>query len=274
MKQKEAINKLIEEFTNLFFQGKAPSVAEFIKKYPQLAAELKPELESTLALLKAGNYLPTMPEALKQKLHNQFWHKIMAKERKRLLTVKKRLEIEPSLSLLPLKRGIEFLLLLLYGQDKERIVIRGITRIMKLLFLLTKEAECDKYCTEYYQFVPYKLGPFSIKVYEDLKLLIELGFVQRQEIDKDGVPLIYTDDAKIDEGFQFNEVTTVYTLTELGNRYAQALAKGLKPRLWDKLNQIKTRFGQMPLKELLGYVYHYYPEYTTHSEILKGLLRH
>lgn len=267
------IEKIVEEFTNLLASGKAPPMAEFLKRYPKLEAKLRTQLETVLHLTETAKAMPEMAETLKQKLHNQFWSKVMAKEKKRLLTIKKRLIKESAIAFLPIKQGVDFLLLLLHGQGKEPNAISGITRIMKLLFLFEKEAECDKYCSDYYQFIPYKLGPFAPKVYEDLKLLIELGFVEKKDLDKDGIPLIYLEDAKIDEGFRFNEVTTVYTLTELGNKYAQALAKGLAPKLLAKIRQIKMQFSLLSLKELLSYVYHHYPEYTTHSEILKELLR-
>ncbi len=271
MKQSKELEEVLEEFANLLAKGKAPPLNEFLNQYPKLAAKLRPQLESVLQLTEAAKSMPEMPERLKRKLHNQFWSKVMAEERKRLLAVKRALTKQVGFGELTVKKGIDILLLLL--QTKEGEVIRGITRIMKLLFLLEKETGCDRYCPDYYQFTPYKLGPFSPKVYEDLKLLIELGFVRRQDLDKDGIPLIHPDDLKIDEGFRFNEVTTIYTLTELGREYAEKLAKGLKPEVIEGIRQIRTRFAAMPLKELLGYVYQRYPEYTTQSEILEKLLR-
>lgn len=269
MKKSEAeIERIVAEFVNLLAQGKAVSWNEFLNRYPKLASKLGAQLKPALILTEAVQKKPTMPEALKQKLHNQFWQKVLAKERQHLLAVKQVLLKRQNLRKLPIKQGIEFLLLVLHSEEKEPLAIRGITRIMKLLFLLAKETGCDKYCSDYYQFIPYKLGPFAPKVYEDLRLLIELGFVTRKSL-----PLIYAEEAKIDEGFRFNEITTVYSLTELGKRYAAKLACGLKPRLLNGIRAVRTQFAQLPLKELLAYVYHRYPEYTTQSELLKQLLK-
>lgn len=266
-KEKKAdIEQIVEEYTDLLHEGKAPPIEKFLKKYPGLESKLKSELETVRLLVEQGKSLRPMPEALEKKLDNMFWSIIMSKEKQRLLKVKKELKKR---RFLPVKKGIEILLLLL----RKELPIRGITRIMKLLFLLEKEVEIDKFCPLYYQFIPYKLGPFSLQVYEDLKLLMELGFVKRREIDIIGEVPIHPDDSKIDEGFRFNEITTTYSLTDLGEEYAEKLAIGLKPGIVDKINFIKNRFGQLSLKRLLGYVYQNYPEYTTQSELLKRIIK-
>lgn len=264
----EAIEPIVEEYKNLLQKGEAPALADFLKKYPELESDLRPRLEAVQILIETAKAIPPMSEALKKKLHDRFWAKALANEKKRLLKV--RGEIAGK-SLFRLKTRIEFVPLLLYGKTAH--AIRGITRIMKLLFLLEKEAGCDKYVPNYYQFEPYKLGPFSIEVYEDIRLLQELGFVKRVDIDQEGLPVIYADDSKIDEGFRFNDVTTVYALTDLGEKYAEKLRQGLKPSVLEKIDFIKNRFAQASLKGILRYVYEHYPEYTTQSEILDDVLK-
>lgn len=264
----EAIDSIVEAYKNLLEKGEAPALTDFLKQYPELADELKPRLEAVQILIQSAKAIPVMSEAQKKMLRERFWTKALAKEKRRLLRVKAEIEDKP---LFRLKSRIEFVPLLLYG--KTHHAIRGITRIMKLLFLLEKEAESEKFVPVYYQFEPYKLGPFSMEVYEDMRLLQELGFIKKVDIDQEGMPIIYADDSKIDEGFRFNDVTTVYALTGLGEKYAEKLRKGVKPSVLEKIDFIRNRFAQASLKGILRYVYENYPEYTTQSEILEDVLK-
>jgi hypothetical protein len=278
--------QVLEEYTKLLEQGTAPPIDEFLKQHPEQDAELRPRLEAVRLLIETKKELPPMPEALKEKLHTLFWQKMKEREKARLLEVQKELDMT---DMLPVKRGIEYLVLLLHTQQSDEsfrkytgtspvkkqiylTAVRGITRIMKLLFLLGKEGKLEKTNPAYYQFVPYKIGPFAVQVYEDMKLLMELGFVERQHFDREGLPVIYTDDTKIDEGFRFNDVTTIYYLTDIGNKYAEKLAKSLKTKESDKISKIKAKYAPLSLKALLSYIYQRYPEYTVKSEVLEQIL--
>ncbi len=279
------IDQIVEEYINLLEKDKAPPIKEFIKQYPELESDLRARLEAVQLMIESKKEMTEISEELKQRLHSLFWKNLREKEKARLLAVQKEMDKKDAL---PVERGIEYLLLLLHIQSRpdkalrfNRTVeektepfltaLRGITRIMKLLFLLGKEAEFEKRCATYYQFEPYKLGPFTVQVYEDMKLLMELGFVQSQHFDREGLPIIYTDDTKIDEGFRFNDVTAIYYLTDKGNKYAEKLAKSLNPKQIEQIREIKEKFGSLPLKAFLRFIYQRYPEYTTKSEILESL---
>lgn len=285
-RHKQEIEQIVEEYINLLEQDKAPPVEDFIKRYPKLEPDLQPRIEAIRQLIETKNEIPEMPEALKQKLHSLFWQKMKEREKERLLKVQRELD---KMDTLKVKRGIEYLVLLLHTQLSEDsfrkytepspvkkqiylTAVRGVTRIMKLLFLLGKEGKLEKTSPAYYQFVPYKIGPFAVQVYEDMKLLLELGFVERQHFDREGLPVIYTDDTKIDEGFRFNDVTTIYYLTDIGNKYAEKLAKSLKSKEIEKISEIKAKYAPLSLKALLSNIYQRYPEYTVKSEVLEQIL--
>jgi len=55
------------------------------------------------------------------------------------------------------------------------------TKFMKLLFLLKQEYGADNYLS-FYNFFPYKYGPFSNAVYRDLKKLEFLGYINTAPI--------------------------------------------------------------------------------------------
>jgi len=176
----------------------------------------------------------------------------------------------------------DILLLLLYvpgrtGKTGEGIL--GITRILKLLFIAAQELALETLVPKFYSFQPYKLGPFAARVYDDVEILVRAGLVQRELLDQDGFPVIQ-DDATIDEGFRLNGLGTLYRLTAKGRAFCRRLLESRdKSPIANRQSKIiqgfvilKTRFGSLPLRELLRYVYRRYPEYTTESEILERVL--
>ncbi|MEN9978739.1 MAG: hypothetical protein ABIK38_00135 [candidate division WOR-3 bacterium] len=183
---------------------------------------------------------------------------------------------------------LDLLLLLLYapgrtGRFAEPLL--GMTRITKLLFIALKELELDRLVPRHYQFVPYKLGPFSPEIYSDLELLISAGLVRAIRLEPDGTPVLATDARTIRQLLQLNSgiataerldaASLMLELTPQGRAFARhlyQLAVRRLRRLEPGIKLIKARFGALPLATLLRYVYTRYPEYTTRSEIVGKLL--
>jgi len=87
---------------------------------------------------------------------------------------------------------------------------------------------------------------------------------------------INSEEKEIDEGFNQNNVSTLYTLTDEGMKYAKALVSWLDkkdPEIALTMRRYKTYYAQAPLKKLLEYIYKKYLDYTTESEIIKKILR-
>jgi hypothetical protein len=171
----------------------------------------------------------------------------------------------------------DLVLLLLYVKGRFGRLAEGIcgtTRILKLLFLASKELNVDALVRNPYSFQPYRYGPFTAALYNDLDMLIEAGLVRREHLDEDGVPVIQRGE-EIDEGFGFNGLTTLYRLSRKGRRVAAALlelAAKKQHNIEPGLVVVKARFGSLPLLELMRYIYSRYPEYTAESEILEKVL--
>ena len=155
----------------------------------------------------------------------------------------------------------ELLLLLLYspgpkGQIAEPIT--GKTRLMKLLFLLSKEANIDDYLSQKQEFVPFKYGPFDAEVYDDLEALKELKLIDespgKEEPDSE---------AEVDEPY---DTDTQYKLTTQGLTKAKELLQATPKDVFRRITNVKSIFGKMPLVELLHYVYGKYEEYAKLSE--------
>ena len=183
---------------------------------------------------------------------------------------------------LPLKKRGHLLLLLLWASGKRGITgesIQGRVRIMKLLFLMKMDAGLDRYVSDYYAFAPYKLGPFEKAVYDDLDALVERNLIERKPAEENqlGLESRLLKELEIEESIDFDRMKSnaIYTLTDIGKKYAQAYAKGaekLDATIVDNIRYIKSTWASQPLKRLLKYVYEKYPEYTTESEILEKVL--
>ena len=189
------------------------------------------------------------------------------------------------------------LLLLLLGTDDSGATtagIGGMTRLQKLLFLLWKEAGIEE-VDRGFEFRPYKAGPFSRKLYDELELLENLGLIQSKdqgeateaeatEIEELSFEHLMGDDARPFQSVHSRaEATTAdsfeerrFTLTEEGlKRVRDLLGKAENKPFIDGIRRIKSKFAHYSLQDLLYHVYTKYEgdEWTSESEIRDKVLR-
>lgn len=179
----------------------------------------------------------------------------------------------------------DVILLALYGASNNHAIV-GNTRLQKLLFLIEKEAVVRPDQDDF-SFVPYKFGPASKAIYDDLELLVNLGllassenrgfnFNENQEIDDlsaddllgDGRSDVRGGTPRGDDFVAADSPTdaTVYRLTQKGLDYlSQSNLLGTPAAA--KAGQVVKKYSRFELGELLRYVYSKYPDYTTESEI-------
>jgi uncharacterized protein YwgA len=176
------------------------------------------------------------------------------------------------------------LLLLVIGvaRDQNSVDkgINGITRLQKLLFLLEREGGLEK--TESgYKFEPYKAGPYSPVLYDDIEFLENIGLIKSE------ISGVATEEEVADLEFTFEElmddkdtntadayVEKRFTLTSEGIQKIKSLLESneYKP-VADSIRKIKSKYGNCSLDDLLYYVYTKYPEMTIESEIKDHVLR-
>ncbi|QIO25559.1 type II toxin-antitoxin system antitoxin SocA domain-containing protein [Haloarcula sp. JP-L23] len=137
--------------------------------------------------------------------------------------------------------------------------IRGVTKLQKLLFLIEQETE---FFEEYeediaFNFAPYKMGPFSEMVYEELHFLLQMGAIEATPMD-DG-PLAGVDDDDLSN--------KEFSITPKGTKIASQLVEILEPKYQTELAEIVESYGDLSLSELLEVVYTSYPAFATESEI-------
>lgn len=107
--------------------------------------------------------------------------------------------------------------------------------IVKNLFLLAEEEKMNAFI-KFYNFYPYKYGPFSNECYSDLSKLQQEGYIK--------------------------ENNKKLELTEKGKDASKTTDKKAKFRI----NRVTSRFSSST--EIKDYVYQKYPQYTTKSELL------
>lgn len=164
---------------------------------------------------------------------------------------------------MPLKSPLELFIVLLYANNKEKI--EGITRLVKLMFLLVKEGGFSQFEKEL-DFESYHYGPLSVEVFLDYpKTLEEIGIVKIEEKESTefDVDEIYLSDI---EGLRKGKLK-VFHLTKDGEKVAKTFFEQLTEEEKNKVEEIKKRWNNTPLKELCDYVYFNYVEYTNKSKI-------
>jgi len=185
------------------------------------------------------------------------------------------------------------LILLLLGVSEEEAVadgINGITRLQKFLYLLERE-ENIKPEESGFEFIPYKAGPYSSKLYDDLEFLENIGLlaseVAGEATDEEAVEVDMSFDELMGEcsdtieGTPSNALRTadayeerIFRLTDEGKAKVKSLIQRSEYEpVVDGIRRVKSRFGGYSLNDLLHYVYTQYGEMTTESEIKKKVLR-
>lgn len=137
-------------------------------------------------------------------------------------------------------------LAVLYTQ--RRSSVDGATRFQKLVFLAQQEGGVP----DRYNYHAGKFGPFSPQLHADLSELAHRGLLQRNERTNEVGNTKYT-----------------YSITPEGIQLVQkVLKKGeTMSTLFGEIQDIKKRYNEDPLQDLLRYVYRRYPTYATESEL-------
>lgn len=160
--------------------------------------------------------------------------------------------------------------------------IDGITRLTKLLFLLKEESNISNQL----MFVPYKMGPFSSEIYKVIEFMKTYPDPNRpdgsllrvkEKNDAKGVDpeaLKYINDAASDaddpQDIKFG--TSTFELTDIGKKVAAKVWDSLPSKEQDAIQNVKAKYGDLTLKDLLRYVYKTYPDMAVKSEIKHQLL--
>lgn len=176
-----------------------------------------------------------------------------------------------------METSLDLMLALLYAPGKSGTSgepIDGITRLQKFLFLL-KQGTGPKTLVaqaKEYDYRPYKMGPFSEGVREDLQILQSAGLLRTEKLE-----YLLTDDAdrSLDDPDRESTVKRVesnrFILTPEGLRAGKDLWTGMPAAEREGLAEFKKFFNSLSLRQLLIFVYEKYPKYAVASEIKEQL---
>lgn len=171
---------------------------------------------------------------------------------------------------------IDDLIVLLLGAPSAHPGLRGqlsgITRLEKLLFLLDQDEVVDVVGAERGDFESHNFGPFSSKIYQAVEVLEaadlirdEAEFAGSAEDSWEGHSLVGVEEASPYASRRFE-------LTERGGRYFEVLRREVPQELLERMTELKDRFGALPLRQLIRYVYKNYAEFTDKSVIRREVL--
>jgi uncharacterized protein YwgA len=157
--------------------------------------------------------------------------------------------------------------------------IQGITRLQKLLFLAEREAGVRVGEGTDFNFTPYKFGPVSKDLYDDLEKLENLGLLEAHsiaepsavELDEYGLSfegLMGEEQQEASDAFEERR----YQITENGLKWLQDRASAMGDEALKGIRRVKGKYGTLSLSDLLYYVYTRYPEMTSESEIKERVL--
>jgi len=181
--------------------------------------------------------------------------------------------------------GKDFLLALLYSPGMTQNCnepILGRTRLTKMVYLFEKEIYpefSNEVIINLPDFEPYHYGPFSKRLFEDLRFFVSIGYIEAEETQvpissaekyESGIDNDDDDDGWGCASFEEpdNDVELKYHLSERGKKYVQQ-------KVWDtfsliqqqNLSHFKGVINSISLDSLLNYVYNKYPEDASKSRI-------
>jgi hypothetical protein len=150
--------------------------------------------------------------------------------------------------------------------------IEGITRLEKLFFLLDRETPVGGILDEHPDFEAHKFGPFSAKIYQAVETLEAADLITDSAAISATSEDSWESDELIGDEPSNSYTTRDFALTDLGNRYYEALLAELPPGTENDVTELKDQFVSIPLRQLIRYVYTKYPELTGNSVIKDEVL--
>jgi uncharacterized protein (DUF488 family) len=129
------------------------------------------------------------------------------------------------------------ILLAILNQSKRAPTV---TKLVKLAFLIRKETTLHDDHT-YYDFVPYKYGPFSFALYRELDALERYGYIDSSN-----------DRVSLSPAMQIPSTEKV---------------EELPTRIRSMVTDVVSQYGATQQRRLLKFVYDNYPWYTINSEL-------
>ena len=185
-----------------------------------------------------------------------------------------------------LESALDVLIVLLYAKGSEGRVgepVEGITRLDKVMYLLSESPEFCEAVNKGYTFEAHSFGPFAPEIFDDIAALKHEGIIRVvsareprnkiETVDEETVEQVFDQEKEAEKNISWMAYPIErYELTDSGLQVGALLYKGLTEKQRMKLEEIKKMSGNMSLKSLLHYVYSKYPKMTEKSKIKGKIL--
>lgn len=163
--------------------------------------------------------------------------------------------------------ALDVLMILLYSEGRSGEVgepIEGITRLDKIMYLLSQSTEFSQIINKSYEFQADNFGPFAPELFDDIQALKQECVIDTsserktknriETVDEESVEKVFDEEPDMNVSWKKYPVET-YKLTEIGMKIATQLYNNLTEAQKIEIKKIKKTFGEMNLKNLLYYVY-------------------
>ena len=169
------------------------------------------------------------------------------------------------------RRPDVMILLLHFMRELVGLDVWGDTKLVKLLFLLGKEAGCDQLVPDFYGHYAYSFGAFDDAVPQDAEMLAAKKIISMAP------PEARFTFASGDLGIpNEKQVNNVYRLTPRGQQFANRLvadAVAKNPEIVERLKKVILAHGKKSTDELLRYTYTKYPDTAKNSKVRDKYLK-
>jgi len=155
--------------------------------------------------------------------------------------------------------------------------INGITRLEKLTFLLDQDSrfrEVADMPTEPLHFRAYHYGPYTREIYDAVEMLVSIGLIDEHRHSSRSSLEVAEEISELDGGDlgilgaqDGPYVERIFELSDRGQYVANVLAKRVGDDAVAEISLVKDKYGGLPLRQLLRYVYAEHPEMTVRSRI-------
>lgn len=177
--------------------------------------------------------------------------------------------------------ALDIFIALLYSRGKKGNLgesIEGITRLDKMMFLLSENNLFRLIIKQGYNFEADNFGPFAPELFDDIEALKHENIitildsrdpVTRSEVADENI--VY-DSPEDSDPTRTDFSVKRYQLTDEGFVIARLIWNGLTEQQKQDIFQLKMKWQERSLTELLHYVYKRYPKTTEKSKIREKIL--
>lgn len=254
---------IVSEYVDQLNAGRKVSSEQFIAAHPTYAAQLRPLLEMASYVREAA------VEPLNAAQPEQFDSIVARLEA----------DTQPAVAAAaPQSAGSDILnqredcliLLLHFMKSIWDMGVWGNTKLVKLLLLLEKEADCSKLVPNFYPHYAYNFGAFDKDVPKDAEQLAARRIITKNPPASKGAT-----------GGQLGipnqkRVDAVFELTSKGEKVALALLKAAQeknPAIVKKIEAVVRAHGKKNAEQLIAYTYRKYPDLAEKSVIRDKYLK-